>query len=73
MYRRACHILQRPLVDQGDDRQDDINALEDRNGFDGFVEVLREEVEEEFGPEEGFERGSNVVCILRSRRQWRLK
>jgi hypothetical protein len=29
--------------------------LQDGDGFDGRVEVFGQEVEEEFGPEEGFE------------------
>ena len=54
MYRAPSHKLQRPFVGQCYDRKDEIDNLEDRKGFDGFVEVLREEVEEELGPEEAF-------------------
>jgi len=35
--------------------------LQHGDGFDGSVEVLGEKVEEEFGPEEAFECGSDLV------------
>ena len=61
MYRGAGHILKRPFVGKSDDGQDQIDRLEDRDGFYGFVEVLGEEVEEDLGPEEAFERGRDMV------------
>jgi hypothetical protein len=55
MQIRARHPSQRPFVSEADERDDDVEDLQDRDGFDGCVEVFGQEVEEEFGPEEGFE------------------
>jgi hypothetical protein len=52
---RARHPSQRPFVGEADERDDDVEDLQDGDGFDGCVEVFGQEVEEEFGPEEGFE------------------
>jgi hypothetical protein len=52
---RARHPSQWPFVGEADERDDDVEDLQDGDGFDGGVEVFGQEVEEEFGPEEGFE------------------
>jgi hypothetical protein len=52
---RARDPSQRPFVGEADERDDDVEDLQDGDGFDGRVEVFGQEVEEEFGPEEGFE------------------
>ena len=39
----------------------EIDYLEDGDGFDGPVEVGGQEVPEDFGPEEAFESGSDLV------------
>ncbi len=57
MQMRAREERERPLVGQGDEGEEEVENLEDGDGFDEGVEVLGEEVEEEFGPEEAFEGG----------------
>jgi hypothetical protein len=52
---RTRHPSQRPLVGEAHERDDDVEDLQDGDGLDGGVEVFGQEVEEEFGPEEGFE------------------
>jgi hypothetical protein len=52
---RARHPSERPFVGEADEGDDDVEDLQDGDGFDGGVEVFGEEVEEKFGPEEGFE------------------
>lgn len=44
----------RPFVCEAQECDDDVYDLQNRGGFDGRVEVLGKEVEEEFGPEEAF-------------------
>lgn len=62
MYRRAGEVFERPFIRQSYDAEDEVDDLEDRYRFDGEVEVLGEEVEEEFGPKETLERGCYLVC-----------
>lgn len=52
---RARHPAQRPFVGEAHERDGDVEDLQDGDGLDGGVEVFGQEVEEEFGPEEGFE------------------
>lgn len=54
MHPTAREVFQRPFVGEGQEGEGEIDGLEDGDGFDGEVEVLGGEVEEEFGPEEGF-------------------
>ena len=37
--------------------------MKHRHRFDCTIEILGEEVEEEFGPEEAFERGEDLICM----------
>ena len=48
---------QRPLPAQDDEGEEQIEDLENGDGLDGAVEVLGEEVPEDFGPEETGEGG----------------
>lgn len=41
------------LPQQGEEAEDEVEALQDGNGFDGRVEGFGEEVPEDFGPEVG--------------------
>jgi hypothetical protein len=61
VQRRAGDKLERPFVSQRDEAQHKVDDLQDRKGFDAGIKVLGEEVEEEFGPEEAFEGGGDLV------------
>jgi len=61
MQSCSSNPFQRPLVRQCDECEDEVERLEDRYGFDGGIEVLGEEVEEDLGPEECFQCGSDLV------------
>ena len=61
MERRAGEVGERPFVGEGDAGDDEVEDLEDGDGFDGRVEGFGEEVEEEFGPEDGGEGGGGLV------------
>jgi hypothetical protein len=50
----ARQRLERPLPCQCRYTQDQIDDLEDRDRFDGAVEVVGDEVPEDFGPDEAF-------------------
>lgn len=54
MQVRAGNPPQWPLVGEANECDDDVEDLQDGDGFDGGVKVFGQEVEEEFGPEEGF-------------------
>ena len=62
VYRRAGDEPERPLPGQTDESEYHVHNLEDGNGLHGGVEVLGEEVPEDFGPEEAFEGGGDLVC-----------
>ncbi|KAK0292352.1 hypothetical protein LTS00_007829, partial [Friedmanniomyces endolithicus] len=61
MQMRAGEERERPFVGKGEEGEEEVEDLEDGDGFDEGVEVLGEEVEEEFGPEEAFEGGGYLV------------
>ena len=61
MQPAARDVLERPLVGEGEDGEDEVDGLQDGDGLDGGVEVLGQEVEEEFRPEVGFEGRGDVV------------
>lgn len=61
VYRSAGEELERPFPEQADDAEEEVEDLQDGRGFDGAVEVLGQEVPEDLGPEEAFERGGNLV------------
>lgn len=50
-----------PFPGERDDAEEKVDDLEDWEGFYGRVEVLGEEVPEDFGPEEGFEGSCYLV------------
>lgn len=54
MRQRACQWFERPFPCQRSDTQYQIDDLQDGDGFDGGVEVVRYKVPEDFGPEEAF-------------------
>lgn len=54
MYRGPREVFERPFVRQRYDADDEIDDLEDGDGFHGEIKVLGEEVEKELGPEEAF-------------------
>jgi len=47
--------------EQREEAEEEVEALEDGDGFDGGVEGLGEEVPEDFGPEDGVEGGGELV------------
>jgi hypothetical protein len=53
----TCEEGQRPFPGEGDDTEDEVDDLQDWEGFYGRVEVFGEEIPEDFGPEEGFDCG----------------
>nr|POE80010.1 hypothetical protein CFP56_08076 [Quercus suber] len=67
VQRGAGQPSQRPFVGQADERDDEVDDLQGGEGFDGGIEVLGEEVEEELGPEEAFERRGELICDRESR------
>lgn len=54
MRRCACQWFEWPFPCQRRDAKDQVDDLEDWNGFDGGVEVVCDKVPEDFGPEEAF-------------------
>lgn len=62
MRRCARQRLERPFPCQRHDAHDQIDDLEDGNGFDGAVEAVCDEIPEDFGPEEAFYRGADLPC-----------
>ena len=53
--------LERPLPSEGEEAEEQIDDLQDGEGLDGAVEVLGQEIPEDLGPEEAFERGGALV------------
>lgn len=51
----------RPFPGEGEDAEEEVDDLQDGDGADGGVEVGGEEVPEDFGPEEAFEGGGDLV------------
>lgn len=47
--------------EQREEAEEEVEALEDGDGFDGGVEGLGEEVPEDFGPEDGVQGGGELV------------
>lgn len=50
-----------PFPSKTDDAEEEVEDLQYRCGLDGAVEVLGQEVPEDFGPEETFEGGGDLV------------
>ena len=61
MYRGAGDEAEGPFPCQTGKSKDQVHDLEDGDGLDGRVAVLCEEVPEDFGPEEAFEGGGDLV------------
>ncbi len=51
-----------PFPGEGEDAEQEVDDLEDRDGAHGGVEIGGEEVPEDLGPEETFEGGGDLVC-----------
>ena len=62
MHRCAGQVPERPFPGEAEDAEEEVEALEDGDGFDDGVEVDGEEVPEDLGPEEAFYGGGNLVC-----------
>jgi len=60
--------LERVFPGQSEEAEEEVDDLEDGDGFDGGVEGFGEEVEEDFGPEEGGEGGGDLVCVVGGQR-----
>lgn len=58
----AADELERPLVRETGEAEDEIYDLQNGDGFDGAVEVGGEEVPEDLGPEEAFDCSGDLVC-----------
>jgi hypothetical protein len=52
---------ERPLPCEADDAEDEVYNLKNREGLDGRIEVLGQEVPEDLRPEEGLEGGCYLV------------
>lgn len=50
-----------PFPGEDEDAEEEVDDLEDGEGFDGAVEIGGEEVPEDLWPEEPFERGGDLV------------
>ena len=61
MQRGPRERLERPLPGEGEEAEEQVDDLQDREGLHGGVEVLGQEVPEDLGPEEAFERGGALV------------
>lgn len=59
---RELEYRKGPFPGEGEDAEEEVDELEDGDGADGGVEVGGEEVPEDFGPEEAFEGGGDLVC-----------
>ena len=57
----AGHPRARPFPPQPEDAEQQVDDLQDGDGFHGAVQVGGEEVPEDFGPEEAFERGGDLI------------
>lgn len=53
---------QGPFPAEAEEAEEEVDGLEDGDGADGGVEVRGQEVPEEFWPEEGADRGGDLVC-----------
>jgi len=53
--------LQWPFVGQAHEAEDEVYDLKSGERLDGAIEVLGEEVPEDLGPEEAFNRGTDLV------------
>jgi len=51
---RLCNQPQRPLPEEYEDAQDEVDDLEEGYRFHGAIEVFGEKVPEYLGPEEAF-------------------
>ena len=58
----ALEEAKRPLKRNGEDAKHEVQQLQHRYRLDGRVEVAGGKVPEDFGPEEAFNGGSNLVC-----------
>ena len=63
MQTSPGEVLERPFVGERNEGEEEVQGLENGNGFDGGIEEFCEEVEEDFGPEEAFERGCYLVFV----------
>ena len=57
----AGQPAQRPFPGQAEEAEDEVEDLQDGDGLDGAVEIRGQEVPEDFGPEEAFEGGGDLV------------
>ena len=62
MHGRSGKVGKWPFPGKTEDTEEKIDDLKDGRRLDGTVEVLCQEVPEDLGPEEAFERGSDLVC-----------
>ncbi len=61
MYGRLDEETERPLPEQADNAQEEVDDLKDGDGFDGAIEVLGRKVPEDLGPEETLDRCRDLV------------
>lgn len=61
MQPSARKLLDGPFPSQGEDPKAEIDYLEDRKRFDYWIKIRCEEVPEDLGPKESFERSRNLV------------
>lgn len=59
---RAGQEAKGPLPCEENDAKEQVDGLEHRNGLDGPIERLGEEIPEYLGPEEPLQRGGYLVC-----------
>jgi hypothetical protein len=59
--RRSSDVFQWPFVGETDEADDKIDGLQDGVWLHGSIEVLGDPVEEELGPEEAFQCGSDLI------------
>lgn len=61
MQARTSEQRQGPFPGETNDTENYIEDLQDRNGLDGAIEVLGEEIPEDLGPEEAVEPSAYLV------------
>ena len=63
MHAGAGHPGPWPFPPEREQAEEEVEDLQDGQGLDGAVEGFGQEVPEDFGPEESFEGGGDLVCF----------
>lgn len=61
MHRRAGQKLQRVFPSQHQEAEKQVYNLQKREGLHCGIQILRQEIEEDLGPEKAFDRGKYLI------------